>query len=134
MSTIGRWSFSERTASGAMSSVTTVFLRCFARYIRLSADGQGIADGDADGHHAADAGRDVHLLELGQMGREEALVDVLELAHESLSRDVGQDEQQLVAAVPHQHIGGADAAVDDGDDEPGALRHRLSDRRCRCRA
>ena len=84
----------------------------------LVGDGQGIADGDAGGHHAADAGRDVHLLELGQMGREEALVDVLELAHENLSRDVGQNEQQLVAAVPHQHIGGADAAVDDGCDEP----------------
>ena len=40
MSTIGRWSFSERTASGAMSSVTTVFLLCFARYIRLSAMGR----------------------------------------------------------------------------------------------
>ena len=90
----------------------------FCKVHPLVGDGQGIADGDAGGHHAADAGRDVHLLELGQMGREEALVDVLEFAHESLSRDVGQDEQQLVAAVPHQHIGGADAAVDDGDDEP----------------
>lgn len=51
----------------------------------LVGDEQGVADGDAGGHYAADAGRDVHLLELGQMGREEALVDVLELAHESLS-------------------------------------------------
>ena len=93
-------------------------LAVFCKVHPLVGDGQGIADGDAGGHHAADAGRDVHLLELGQMGREEALVDVLELAHESLSRDVRQDEQQLVAAVPHQHIGGADAAVDDGDDEP----------------
>ena len=33
-------SFSEQTASGAMSAVTTVFLRCFARYIRLSAMGR----------------------------------------------------------------------------------------------
>ena len=92
-------------------------LAAFCKVHPLVGNGQGIADGDSDGHHAADAGRDVHLLELGQMGREEALVDVLELAHENLSRDVGQDEQQLVAAVPHQHIGGADAVVDDGDDE-----------------
>ena len=42
----------------------------------------------------------------------------LSFAHESLSRDVGQDEQQLVAAVPHQHIGGADAAWMMECDEP----------------
>ena len=77
-----------------------------------------IADGDVCGHHAADAGRELQLAELGQVGRGEALADVPELLDKVPGRDIGQDEQQLVAAVPHQHIGGADAAVDDGGDEP----------------
>ena len=77
-----------------------------------------VADGDVCGHHAADAGRELQLAELGQVGRGEALADVPELLDKMLGRDIGQDEQQLVAAVPHQHISGADAAVDDRGGEP----------------
>ena len=69
---------------------------------------------DARRQHPADAGRKPDPLVAGHDGHVQIFVDDRQLADKLIPGDVGQHQQQLIAAVPHQKIRAPDVFLDDG--------------------